>query len=330
MDTIDPKIISSPDYDIHFFGIEMLHPFDSRKYSRAWQALKRHYGDEVLWRTIQPQDEVSDADLRLVHTQDYLDTLRTPAVIARALEFMMLASIPYTLLRNRLVRPMRLATEGTILAAKEAMQGGLAINLSGGYHHASAEQGEGFCLFADVPVAIEKLRKEKLLKPEQQAVILDLDAHQGNGHERVYHGKNGVFIFDIYNQSIYPRDEYALERVDYGVGVNSGVNGRMYMDLLKRKLPEALDRAKNPGVAFYIAGTDIVKGDVLGGMKVSEDALLERDKLVIDRVVERGIPLVIVLGGGYSKASFRMVARMAGYVLERYGDANDPDIIALG
>jgi histone deacetylase 11 len=320
MESINPKIISSPDYDINFFGVERLHPFDSRKYGRAWQSLRRQYGDEILWRTIQPEVEISHMDLLAVHTPEYLESLKAPAVIARALEMVMLSSVPFPLLKSRLLYPMRLAVQGTVIAAVEALQSGLTVNLSGGYHHATAAAGGGFCLYADVPLAIETLRADRLLDADQQAVIIDLDAHQGNGFERVYHGADGVFIFDMYNQAIYPNDEYAKQRIDYAVGVNSGCSTDSYLDLLYRKLPEALDRVKNPGIAFYIAGTDIVKGDPLGNLKVSENGVFLRDRFVIDQFVKRDIPLVIVLGGGYTRVSFRMIARMVGYIVERWGD----------
>jgi histone deacetylase 11 len=317
---IDPKIISSPDYDIGFLGVEHLHPFDTYKYTRAWNTLRSQYGEQIRRRTIKPQDEVSDADLCLVHTQDYLDSLRQSATIARALELMILSNAPYNMLRSRVIRPMRLATQGTILAAQHALESGIVVNLSGGYHHAAPMQGEGFCLFADVPVAIEKLRQSGMMASHQQAIIVDLDAHQGNGYQRAYHGKKGVFFFDMYNQMIFPNDDYAKSRIDYAVGLNVGCNSDSYLDLLFHKLPEALDRVDNPAIGFYVAGTDIITGDLLGGLNVSEEATLRRDTFVIETFVQRGIPLVIVLGGGYSKASYRLIADMVGYIIETYGD----------
>lgn len=318
---IDPKIISSPDYDISFFGAENLHPFDTRKYGRAWQLLRSRYGEEIYNRRVKPLKEVDDRDLLLVHTQDYLESLKESAIIARAIELPMLSNTPYHVMRSRIIRPMRLATQGTIMTAQEALKGQIAVNLSGGYHHASEARGEGFCLFADVPVAIQKLRQTGLLQSNQQAIIIDLDAHQGNGHERIFHGQNGVFIFDMYNQSIWPRDEPAKARIDYPIGLNSGCNSTSYLDLLYHKLPEALDRVPNPGIAFYIAGTDIIDEDALGNLKVSEEASHKRDQFVIDTVVERGIPLAIVLGGGYSRISYRMIADMVGYIIEKFGDS---------
>ena len=318
--SIDPKIISSPDYDISFFGAENLHPFDTRKYGRAWHLLRSRYGDEIYNRRVKPIKEVDERDLLLVHTQDYLESLKDSGTIARALELPMLSNTPYHVMRSRLVRPMRLATQGTIMTAYEALKGQIAVNLSGGYHHASEARGEGFCLFADVPVAIQKLRQTGLIQPNQQAIIIDLDAHQGNGYARIFQGQSGVFIFDMYNQSIWPRDEPAKARIDYSIGINSGCNSTSYLDLLYHKLPEALDRVPNPAIAFYIAGTDIIAEDALGNLKVTEEASHQRDNFVIDTLVSREIPLAVVLGGGYSRISYRMIADMVGYIIEEFGD----------
>ena len=316
---IDPKVIYSPDYDIHFMGFEKLHPFDTRKYSRAYSLAQETLGRRLERNTLCPKSEVSQDDLLIIHTAGYLSSLKSTSVIARALELPILATVPYMLLNTRLLAPMRLGVQGTLFAAHEALVNGLAINLSGGYHHASCARGEGFCLYADVPLAIEKLRIEGLLRPDEQAIIIDLDAHQGNGHERIYHGKHENFIFDMYNQAIYPMDAFARERIDYGIPLNSGCNGRMYLDLIRHKLPEALSRVKRPGIAFYIAGTDIYEDDLLGNMKVPEADIIERDRFVLKTLMDAQIPTVMVQGGGYSKDSYRMVAAAVQYAFETWG-----------
>lgn len=315
-----PHIIYTPDYDIHFFGLEKLHPFDSRKYSRAWNVVHEQLGDKLSRHTINPPNPISDEDLLLVHTQEYLDSLTHSQNVATALEFPVLASLPFPLVKSRLITPMKLATTGTVMAAEKAVQDSIAINLSGGYHHASSNKGEGFCLFADIPIAIEKLRQSGALAPDDKALIIDLDAHQGNGYERVYHDqKNGVTIFDMYNMMIYPQDEFAEQRIDYDIRVSSGLNDEQYMSVLETGLPKLLKEHSDAKIAFYIAGTDIYKHDQLGRFKVSEEGVVLRDKYVLDSLVEADIPTVMVLGGGYSSVSYRMVASTLHYVLTKWG-----------
>ncbi|MDZ4669635.1 MAG: histone deacetylase [Phototrophicales bacterium] len=319
MRQIQPKIVFSPEYDIHFMGLEKLHPFDTRKYSRAWWDAKATLGDYLEEHTITPTAPISVHDLLRVHTPEYLNELCSTHYIARAIEMPIIAPFPYGMVESHLLKPMQYATQGTLIATHSAMTNGIAVNLAGGYHHASSAKGEGFCLYADVAIAIEELHEKRMVSAQSQAVIIDLDAHQGNGNSRVYRGKDYTFLFDMYNASIYPHDTLAQERIDYGILLNSGCNSSTYLDLLYYKLPEALKRVKNPSVVFYIAGTDPYEHDMLGGLRLSELAILERDKFVIDTIVGMGIPLVVVLGGGYHKNSYKMISRMVIYLMEKWG-----------
>ena len=320
MRQIQPKIVFSEEYDIHFLGLEKLHPFDTRKYSRAWREAKETLGDVLDDNTITPTEPISVQDLLRVHTLAYLNELCSTHYIARAIEMPIIAPFPYGMIESHLLKPMQFSTQGTLMASQTAMYSMLAVNLSGGYHHASAEKGEGFCLYADIAIAIEKLREQGIVSSKSQAVIVDLDAHQGNGNSRVFRGKDYAFLFDMYNAAIYPHDTFAQERIDYGILLNSGCNSSTYLDLLYYKLPEALKRVKNPSVVFYIAGTDPYEQDMLGGLRLSELAIFERDKFVIETIAQMGVPLVVVLGGGYHQRSYHMIARMLIYIMEKWGN----------
>lgn len=190
---MSPRLIYSPDYDIHAFGLEKLHPFDTRKYSRAYAELQRALGDVIQRQTVLVEMPVSNALLRRVHSQDYLEQLKDRAYLARALEVPFIGRIPLAVIEARVLHPMRLATMGTVLAARCALREGAAINLSGGYHHASANRGEGFCLFADIAIAIADLRATRQLGEDDHVLIVDLDAHQGNGLERIFMDDRRVF-----------------------------------------------------------------------------------------------------------------------------------------
>lgn len=319
MSPIQPKIIFSEEYDIHFMGLEKLHPFDTRKYSRAWQEAKNTLGDVLETYTIRPSAPIDVHDLLRVHSSEYLNELCSTHYIARAIEMPIIAPFPYGMIESHLLKPMQYATQGTVMAAELAMTHHIAINLGGGYHHASANRGEGFCLYADIAIAIESLHQKGAISAQSQAVIIDLDAHQGNGNSRVFRDKNYAFLFDMYNAAIYPNDNFAQERIDYGIMLNSGCNSSTYLDLLYHKLPEALKRAKRPSIAFYIAGTDPYEHDMLGGLRLSEVAIFERDKFVIETIVNLGIPLVMVLGGGYHRQSYQMISRTLIYIMEKWG-----------
>lgn len=312
-----PQIIFSPNYDIHFWGMEKMHPFDSQKYSKAWNRLVKEHGQVVVDNTRAPIRKASYAELCTVHAEAYLATLENSGVVAKALELPFLHWLPQPFIESRVINPMLWATKGTLMATQIAVDDETnVVNLGGGYHHASATRGEGFCIFSDIGMAVEQLRFTGKIDDEHQAFIIDLDAHQGNGYARILERRRDVFLFDMYNGSIYPQDKIAEERIDYPVKITTRCHDDAYMYLLKTHLPKALAAAKKPPIAFYLAGNDIYEDDLLGQMNVSVHGVYDRDKFVFDTFREAGIPLVTTLAGGYGKYSYEMIARSIGYLFK--------------
>ncbi|GAB2223576.1 hypothetical protein Droror1_Dr00017717 [Drosera rotundifolia] len=172
-------IIYSAGYDIAFLGIEKLHRFDSSKWGRICQFLisaklldKKHLVEPV---------EASTDDLLVVHTQKYLTSLKNSVTVATIMEVPPVAILPICIVEKKVLYPFRKQVGGTILAAKLAKERGWAINVGGGFHHCSTENGGGFCMYADISLCIHfafvRLNVSRVL-------VIDLDAHQGNGHER--------------------------------------------------------------------------------------------------------------------------------------------------
>ena len=157
---------------------------------------------------VKPEIEVSTDELSAVHSLSYLsDLVKSPQYLAQALEIPPLALIPYKFIDASVLYPMRLATKGTILAAESALENQIAVNLSGGYHHARRDNGEGFCIYSDIGVAIYQLRNSQKIKFDDKVLVIDLDAHQGNGIARIFYEDKNVLIFDMYNKDIYPKDK---------------------------------------------------------------------------------------------------------------------------
>ena len=195
-----PRIVYASQYNIGFLGLERLHPFDSRKYGRAWGQLRKRYGDRLRRFHVRPERPVNHEELLEVHTAAYLRRLNDPAFVANVLELPPLRRLPhwaidwFGAIDWFVLRRMRWATMGTILAAREALEHGLAINLAGGYHHASPDDGHGFCAYADVGLAVDRLRTSGALGEEDKVIYVDLDAHQGNGVCRTFYDDLRVFI----------------------------------------------------------------------------------------------------------------------------------------
>ncbi len=237
----------------------------------------------------------SDDDVLLVHSARYVKKLKTGTLSSleqQALE------LPFS---QSLVRFAWLSVGGTILAADLALKDGLSIHLGGGFHHAFPDHGEGFCVLNDVAVALEKLRQDKRA---ERMMIVDCDLHHGNGTASIFAGKKYAFTFSIHQMDIYPADK-PPSSVDVGLWAGDGDGA--YLSQLRAHFPALYERFR-PDLVFYLAGADPYQGDQLGGLKLTKEGLKERDRIVIEEARRRGIPVAIVLAGGYAKDPDDVVA----------------------
>lgn len=182
---------------------------------------------------------------------------------------------------------------GTLQNARLAMEHGVAINVAGGTHHAYADRGEGFCLFNDIAIAANWLLHTGEI---QQALVVDLDVHQGNGTARIFEAEPRVFTFSMHCEANYPLKK---ERSDLDIGLPRGTADAEYLGLLTAQLPRLLDQVQ-PDIVFYLSGVDILATDKLGHLGVSRAGCRERDLFVLESCHQNGLPVVISLGGGYS------------------------------
>ena len=312
-------IVYSPRYNIHFWGLEKLHPFDSCKYQNIVQHLrKRGIGIDA----VHEPKEASRAVLADVHTPEYLNKVHSSSLaVAQVTEMAILASLPNWLLQQRIVAPMKVHVSGTMLATALAIQEGWAINIGGGMHHAHAESGGGWCPFSDIYLAIRRIRVASQGKISR-IVYIDCDAHQGNGVERdklSHQGDKDLIILDIYNAGVYPLDHEAKAAIDINVELRSGCNGEEYLKKLTSALDEAVSRFRSVDLIIYNAGTDILVNDPLGRLKVDEADVIKRDELVWRYAAEEfKCPIVMLLSGGYPKRSAAVVTDSIANLIQRF------------
>lgn len=310
--------VYSPEYDVSLFGVEHLHRFDSRKLSHAWSLFREAKPDAAAADWLRPAIPVTDEELELVHSPSYLSSLRSSAVVARAMEVWPIRLIPHALLQKHLLRPMRLAVRGTLMASECALRGEAAMSFGGGFHHAFRERGEGFCLYADVALAIAVHRASGLLKREERVAVIDLDAHRGNGFEAIVADDPTVSVFDLFNFQVYPGlSDVDIEDRPFMIPIRSGTTDDVYLRILDDELPRFLDTAGPVKIAFYNAGTDVVAGDRLGCLRLTPKGVRERDRRVVDALATRGIPMVVVTSGGYTATSHELVADLAVHLVDR-------------
>jgi acetoin utilization deacetylase AcuC-like enzyme len=228
-----------------------------------------------------------DEDVLLVHTVRYLRRVKTGTMSHAELRALEIRYSP------ELVRFALLSVGGTVLAARKALECGLAVHLGGGFHHAFPDHGEGFCLLNDVAVGARKMIEEKLAR---KVMIVDCDLHQGNGTAAALTGRKDIFTFSIHQMDIYPTEK-PLSTVD--IGLMSGDGDAPYLAELGAHIPRIYIEFR-PDLVIYLAGADPYEKDQLGGLSLTKAGLKERDKVVIENARRLGIPVAVVLAGGYA------------------------------
>ena len=287
-----------------------LHVFPTRKYQLVRDRVASLPGAREAVAFVEPEPATWD-ELALVHTQEYLEKLRTgtlsPADIAQL-------ELPWS---QEMVDGFRLMAGGTIQAALSAC--GLrrlksevrsqedspasrsrlptsgfrvSVHIGGGLHHAFPNHGEGFCPLNDVAVAVRVLADRGV----ERTAIVDLDVHHGNGTAFIFESDARVFTFSMHQQHNYPMWK---PRGTLDIGLPDGVHDATYLDELEKALPRVM--ASAPQCVFYLAGADPYQDDQLGGLRLSREGLRQRDRMVIAAARLSAVPLVIVLAGGYAR-----------------------------
>ena len=202
-------------------------------------------------------------------------------------------------INDSVVKRSYLATGGTVLASKLALDFKLSCNTAGGSHHAGYDYGAGYCVFNDVAVAANYIKFKKKIK---RILILDLDVHQGNGNSEIFKKDKDIFTFSMHCKSNYPAKK---SESDLDIELKDNLEDKQYLQILKENLIK-LNKYKFDYV-FYIAGVDVHFQDKLGKLKLSDLGIYKRDEMVIENFFSKKIPLCGVLGGGYNKNFDKLV-----------------------
>jgi acetoin utilization deacetylase AcuC-like enzyme len=266
----------------YFFPLPQTHPFPMEKFPQAYARLS----ETCPALRISSAEPVPYSDLLRVHTRDYL----------RGLELGMLAQNRTGFeLSSTLFQRCRLETGGTISALEAALAEGLAANLAGGTHHAFPDRGAGFCLLNDVAVAIRVLRTRIT---QLRVLVIDTDAHQGDGTHFIFRDDPLVFTYSIHVGKNYPSRK---EPGDLDVPLARFVSGEVYLAELRRSLPMVVDRF-NPDVLIWVSGVDPHENDRFGQMQLRTEDLSSRDRFILELYRTYEIPMAILFGGGYNRA----------------------------
>lgn len=184
--------------------------------------------------------------------------------------------------------------EGTRLCAEMVVNGGVALNIAGGTHHAYSNRGEGFCLLNDQAIAAQWLLDNELA---QRILIIDLDVHQGNGTAQIFAAEPRVYTFSMHGASNYPMKK---EQSDWDIALPDGCTDEQYLEQLKQTLQQ-IQETFRPDFLFFQSGVDVLETDALGKLSLSLQGCKERDRLVFEFAAQQQLPVVCSMGGGYSK-----------------------------
>jgi acetoin utilization deacetylase AcuC-like enzyme len=270
--------------------------FPMGKYEALIQLL-RHQGLATA-QTLHEPDLAARWWLGLAHDGDYVD-----AILDQSADDGVMRRIGLPLSAQLAVRSQA-AVGGTVLAARLALQRGIACNSAGGSHHAASGHGAGYCVFNDVAVAARVLQSMGLA---MNMLVIDLDVHQGDGTAEIFRGDGAVYTFSMHCADNFPVRKQPGDR---DVGLPVGLGDEEYLGILGGHLSELLSELR-PDLVFYNAGVDPHHDDRLGKLSLSDDGLARREDMVIRACVDRAIPIACVLGGGYDHD--------AGLLAQRHG-----------
>ncbi len=319
------RVLFHPRYQIASALLDRMHPFEFDRSLQVEAKLRQQLG--ARWESLRstPERRTTLAELSAVHEQEYLDRSHHSAVVAGVIEVPQLRWCPRFLMRRWFVTPSLWCTAGTVMGARQVFSEGLVYNIGGGFHHAKRTGGEGFCLFSDIALAIATLRAQGQLSASDPIFYIDLDVHQGNGVSTDFGNDPAVRILDVFNSEIYPfRDRVAMAGIDISRPLPSGTKDREYLEAVKEGLEELFRDQPIPKLVIYNAGTDIYKEDLLGDFAVSREGVNERDRLVYEAVRGRGIPMLVLASGGYSKMSVQLIVDSIVSYLEREASKDTP------
>lgn len=261
------------------------HRFPMPKYELLRLAVQQ--ANLVQPKNIIASQPASDEQILRVHTFDYLQRLIAGQMTEREMRRI---GFPWS---DDLVARARLSVGGTISACRSAMQHGVSANLAGGTHHAHPAHGEGFCVFNDVAIASRAMQDEGAAA---RVLVVDLDVHQGDGTAAIFAGDDSVFTFSVHGEKNFPYRKFPS---DLDIALADGCGDEEYLLAVENGLKLSIETS-DPKLVIYIAGADPFMGDRLGRLSLSKAGLAARDHLVLDTCCQRGLPVAIVMGGGYA------------------------------
>ncbi|BDM65025.1 histone deacetylase [Shewanella sp. NFH-SH190041] len=262
------------------------HRFPIGKYRSLYHTLCRT-GYASATDFLQPTP-VSEQALCTIHHPDYVANFfrnQLPLATQRRI------GLPWS---QELVQRTRYALGGTALTAQLAWQQGIALHLTGGYHHAHADFGSGFCIFNDLIFAARQLLDTT---DTERVLIIDCDVHQGDGSATLAQLHPDIITCSLHCEKNFPARK---SDSDCDIALPKGCNDTDYLEALSQVVGYLI-RLHQPDVILYDAGVDVHQDDELGYLNLTTAGIYARDHWVLHTAKCANIPIAAVIGGGYSR-----------------------------
>ncbi|MGW8123997.1 histone deacetylase family protein [Roseivirga echinicomitans] len=272
--------------DIYAHPLPENHRFPMDKYNLLPEQLL--YEGTITESHLFSPEPLSESAILRTHNAEYWDKLKSLS-LSRKEERK--TGFPLSAV---LVERERVIMQGSVMAARFAVDNGVAMNIAGGTHHSFTDRGEGFCLLNDIAIAAHDLLDNGLA---HQILVVDLDVHQGNGTAQIFENEPRVFTFSMHGASNYPLHK---EKSDLDVGLKDGTDDKTYLSLLDANLKALIDTVQ-PDFVLFQSGVDVLATDKLGRLGMTLQGCKQRDRIVLETCKQNEIPVMACMGGGYSQ-----------------------------
>jgi len=304
---MDTAIVYSEQMKSYDFGPG--HPFRGDRYANFMKLLREKTND---FEVIEP-GYASDEEILLVHDRDYVDFLEgaSKGIWLPSSRFLS----PDTPAQPEIGKAARLIAGASIMAGELVWEGRFtrAVGVGGGLHHARSNYGAGFCIYNDVAICTRNLIQKHGL---ERVLILDTDAHAGDGTCEIFYEDPKVLFIDMHQdpRTLYPGTGFSF---DIGAGRGKGYTANIPLppgasyDAYEYVLDEIfspLAREFNPQIIIRNGGSDphfadeltdlglTLKGFRMIGEKVKDVANKVCDGKVVDLLVSGYNPRVLPYG----------------------------------
>ncbi|EGN96361.1 hypothetical protein SERLA73DRAFT_170752 [Serpula lacrymans var. lacrymans S7.3] len=307
----------------HHYGER--HPMKPHRLTLT-NALVMGYGlDKQIHHIYNPRP-ATQAELEAYHDHDYIDFLsrvtpRNQSEMRHLIDtFNCVEDCP---IFAEMYDFCRMYAGGSLAGARKLCAGtcDIAINWSGGLHHAKRGEASGFCYVNDVVLAILEL-----LRYHPRVLYIDIDIHHGDGVELAFYHSNRVMTvsFHKYTGEFFPGTG-KLDDNGAGIGkhfclnvpLQDGIDDDMYLTIFKTVIEDTVTAFRPTSIVLQ-CGADSLGCDRLGAFNLSIAAHGE----CVNFVRKFNVPLLILGGGGYT---IKNVSRCWAYETAVLVGASIPD-----